>query len=112
MDCNKVMLTGNLTRDPELRHTPSGHSVSSFPLAVNNRYKQGDAFKEEVCFIDIVVFGRTAELCSEKLKKGSPIVVDGRIQQRRWEDAGQKKSKHEIVGQNIKFLPKKEKSHA
>jgi len=116
MDINKFSCTANLTRNPELRHTPNGHPVSSFPVAINNIYKQGEAFKEEVCFIDVVAFGRTAELCSEKLKKGSPVAVDGRLQQRRWEDdSGQKRSKHEVIVQQIKFLIKKEtkeKAHA
>lgn len=116
MDLNKFSFTANLTRNPELRHTPSGHPVSSFPVAINYTYKQGEKLRDEVCYIDLVAFGRTAELCSEKLKKGSPVAVDGRLQQRRWEDEnGQKRSKHEVVVQQIKFLVKKEtreKAHA
>lgn len=105
---NKVILMGNLTKDPELRYTPNGTAVASFSLAVNRRYKQGDEFKEEVCYIDIVVFGKQAENCGQYLGKGHGIIIDGRLQQRRWETAdGQKRSKHEVVAQSIRFLSKR-----
>jgi single-strand DNA-binding protein len=105
---NKVILIGNLTRDPELRYTPSGTPVVNFPLAVNRRYRQGDDHKEEVCYVDIVVFGRQAEHCGQYLSKGDGAIVDGRLQQRRWEtEDGQKRSKHEVVAQTVTFLPKK-----
>ncbi len=106
---NKVILMGNLTKDPELRYTPNGTAVASFSLAVNRRYKQGDEFKDEVCYIDIVVFGKQAENCGQYLGKGHGIIIDGRLQQRRWEtDDGQKRSKHEVVAQSIRFLSKKD----
>lgn len=106
---NKVILMGNLTKDPELRYTPNGTAVASFSLAVNRRYKQGDEFKEEVCYIDIVVFGKQAENCGQYLGKGHGIIVDGRLQQRKWETAdGQKRSKHEVVAQSIRFLSKRD----
>jgi len=108
---NKVILIGNLTRDPELRYTPSGTPVVNFPLAVNRRYRQADEPKEEVCYVDIVVFGRQAEHCGQYLNKGDGAIVDGRLQQRRWEtDDGQKRSKHEVVAQTVTFLPKKTSS--
>jgi len=106
---NKIILIGNLTRDPELRYTPSGTPVVNFPLAVNRRYRQGDEQKEEVCYVDIVVFGRQAENCGQYLSKGDGAIIDGRLQQRRWEtEEGQKRSKHEVVAQTVTFLPKKQ----
>lgn len=105
---NKVILIGNLTKDPELRYTPNGTAVTSFPIAINRRYKQGDEMKEEVCYIDIVVFGKQAESCGQYLAKGNGVIVDGRLQQRRWEtEDGQKRNKHEVVAQSIRFLSKK-----
>lgn len=105
---NKVILIGNLTKDPELRYTPNGTAVASFPIAINRRYKQGDELRDEVCYIDIVVFGKQAENCGQYLTKGNGIIVDGRLQQRRWEtEDGQKRSKHEVVAQSVRFLSKK-----
>jgi single-strand DNA-binding protein len=105
---NKVILLGNLTRNPELRYTPSGTPVASFGLAVSRRYKQGDDLKEEVCFVDIVVFGKQAEHCGQYLGKGNGVIVEGRLQQRRWEtEDGQKRSKHEVVAQSVTFMPKR-----
>lgn len=105
---NKVIMIGNLTKDPELRYTPQGTPVSTFRLATNYRYKQGDDMKQETTFIDIVVFGRQAESCSQFLNKGSSALVEGRLQERRWESEGQQRSKFEIVAQSVKFLsPKK-----
>jgi len=105
---NKVILIGNLTKDPEIRYTPSGTAVASFRLAVNHRYKQGEEFKEEVCYIDIVVFGKQAESCGQFLNKGNGVIVEGRLQEKRWEgEDGQKRSKHEVVAQTVRFLPKR-----
>jgi single-strand DNA-binding protein len=105
---NKVIVMGNLTRDPEIRYNPNGTPVANLSVAVNRRYKQGEEFKDEVSYFDIVVFGRQAENCSQYLNKGAGVLVDGRLQQRRWEtDDGQKRSKVEIVAQNIQFMPKK-----
>jgi single-strand DNA-binding protein len=105
---NKVILIGNLTKNPELRYTPNGVPVTSFGLAVNRRFRQAEDLKEEVCYIDIVVFGKQAEHCGQYLNKGSGVIVDGRLQQRRWEtDDGQKRSKHEVVAQTVTFLPKR-----
>lgn len=106
---NKVILIGNLTRDPELRYTPQGTSVCNFGLAVNRKYKHGEEMKEEVTFINIVVFGKQADTCGQYLNKGSSILVEGRLQESRWEtEDGQKRSKHEIVAQNIRFMSRKQ----
>ncbi len=105
---NKVILIGNLTKDPEIRYTPSGTPVSSFRLAVNHRYRQGEEMKEDVCFIDVVVFGKQAENVGQYLNKGSSVIVDGRLQERRWETGdGQKRAKHEVVAQTVRFFPKR-----
>lgn len=77
---NSVTLLGNLTRDPELRYTLQGTVVASFGLAVNRRYRQDDQQKEEVCFVDIVTFGRQAEMVSEYLSKGNLALIEGRLQ--------------------------------
>ena len=106
---NKIILVGNLTRDPEMRYTPQGTSVCNFGLAVNRKYKQGDETKEEVTFINIVVFGKQADVCGQYLNKGSSVLVEGRLQERRWEtEEGQKRSKHEVVAQSVRFLSKKQ----
>lgn len=105
---NKVILLGNLTRDPEVRYLPSGTAVASFAIAVNRKFKQGEETKEEVSYIDIVVFGKSAENCGQYLNKGDGVLVDGRLQQRRWEtEDGQKRSKVEVVAQTVNFMPKR-----
>lgn len=102
---NKIILIGNLTRDPEVRYTPQGTSVCNFGIAVNRKYKQGDELKEEVTFINVVVFGKQADTCGQYLNKGSSVLVEGRLQERRWEtDEGQKRSKYEVVAQTVRFL--------
>lgn len=102
---NKCIFIGNLTRNIELRYTPSGTPVGSFGLAVNRRFKQGDELKEEVLFVDVVTFGKQAENAAKYLLKGSKVNVEGRLQQRRWEtEAGEKRSKHEVVAENIVYL--------
>jgi single-strand DNA-binding protein len=106
---NKVILIGNLTRDPEMRYTPQGTSVCSFGLAVNRKYKQGDEMKEEVTFVNIVVFGKQADTSGQYLNKGSSVLIEGRLQERRWEtEDGQKRSKHEVVAQNVRFMSRKQ----
>ncbi len=103
---NRVILMGNLTRDPEVRFTPQGTPVSTFGLAVNRRYRQGDEQREDTCFVDIVAFGRQAELVGEYLSKGRGALVEGRLQYRSWEgEDGVKRSKHEVVAQSVTFLP-------
>ena len=103
---NKVLLIGNLTRDPELRYIPSGSAVTSFTVASNRVYKtQTGEKKEEVSFVRVVVWGRLAEVCNDYLKKGRPVFVEGRLQSRSWEAPdGQKKSALEVIATNIQFL--------
>lgn len=103
---NKVMLIGNLTRDPELRYIPSGSAVVTFTVAVNRVYKtQTGEKKEQVSFIRVVVWGRRAEVCGEYLSKGSPVFVEGRLQSREWEaQDGQKRSTIEVIADNVQFL--------
>jgi len=104
---NKIILIGNLTKDPELRYTPQGTPVATLRLAVNHRYKQADEMKQDTMFIDNVVFGKQAETCSKYLNKGSSVLVEGRLQERKWESNGQQKSKFEVVAQSVRFLSKK-----
>jgi single-strand DNA-binding protein len=100
---NSVVLLGNLTRDPEVRYTPSGTPVATLGLAV----KQGDEWKDDPCFIDVVVFGKQAESCGEYLSKGQPVLVEGRLRYRTWEGQdGQKRSKHEVSAFRVQFMPK------
>ena len=95
---------GNLTRDPEVRFTRDGAPVASFTLAINNRYRQENETKEDVSFIDVVTFGKQADLVKNYLEKGSPVLIEGRLQQRRWEQEGQKRSKIEVVTQSVTFV--------
>jgi single-strand DNA-binding protein len=103
---NRVILIGNLTRDPELRYTPGGAPVCNFDLAVNRTYTtQAGERREEVCYITIVTWGKQAETCAEYLNKGRPALVEGRLTQRSWETPdGQKRSKHEVVADRVQFL--------
>lgn len=103
---NKVLLIGNLTRDPELRYIPSGTAVANFGLAVNRAYTTQDGEKkEEVCFVDIDVWGKTAENCANYLKKGRLVFIEGTLQFRTWEtEDGQKRSKHNVRAINVQFL--------
>lgn len=101
----KVILMGSLTRDPELRYTPGGLAVCEFPMAIHNRYRVREEVKEELCFIDVVVFGRVGENSKEYLHKGSRVLVDGRLSQKRWETPdGKKRSKHEVVAATLQFV--------
>lgn len=105
---NQVTLIGNLTKDPELRYIPSGSAVCSFGLAVNRAYTNADGEKQEdVTFIDIVCWNKLAEACSQYLQKGSPVFVEGRLQQKFWEtEDGSKRHKHEVVARTVQFLGK------
>ena len=107
---NRVVLVGNLTRDPELRSTPSGTSVANFGLAVNRRWtnKQGERV-DGVDYFNIVAWGRLAELCNDFIRKGSPVALEGRLQSRAWEtEDGQKRSAVEVVAENVQFLGRPE----
>ncbi|MDD5216710.1 MAG: single-stranded DNA-binding protein [Candidatus Omnitrophica bacterium] len=111
---NKVMIIGNLTRDPEMRYLPSGQAVTNFTVAVNRAYNsQSGEKKEEVSFIRVVAWARHAEVCNEYLKKGSPVFVEGRLQTRNWEaQDGSKRSTVEVVAQNIQFLSRSNRGQA
>src|SRR5208282_1690605 len=104
---NRIILIGNLTRDPEVRYTPGGTPVATISIAVNSKYKQGDETKEEVLFINAVVFGKQAESCGEYLNKGNPVLIEGRLHERKWESEGVQKSKMEVLTSNVRFLPKR-----
>lgn len=104
---NKVMLIGNLTRDPEIRYTPKGQAVTDIGLAVNRIYSTESGEKrEEVTFIDITLWGRTAEIVHQYCKKGRPLFVEGRLQLDTWDDkqTGQKRSKLKVIGDGIQLL--------
>jgi single-strand DNA-binding protein len=103
---NKVILSGRLTRDPELRYTPNGASVSSFSLASSRRYKAQDGeWKEIVAFVNVVAWGKLAVLANEYLKKGSAALVEGRLNSRSWQtEDGQKRSALEVVAERVQFL--------
>jgi single-strand DNA-binding protein len=108
---NKAFLLGNLTRDPELRYTANGLAVAGFGLAINRKYKQNNEWKEEVCFVDITVWGKQAENCAEYLNKGNSVFVEGRLNYRSWEtEQGQKRNKLEIVASNVQFLSRPAKN--
>lgn len=103
---NRVFLMGNLTRDPELRHIPSGRAVADMRLAVSEKYKNKDGeLVESACFVDLVAWGRQAELCGQYLAKGSPIMTEGKLQLDSWEtDDGQKRSKIRVQAFRVQFL--------
>lgn len=103
---NKVFLIGNLTRNPELRYTPSGSAVASFGIAVNRTWTgQNGEKKEEVCFVDISAFARRAEVINEYFSKGSPIFIEGRLQFNQWETKdGQKRNTLRVVADNFQFI--------
>jgi single-strand DNA-binding protein len=104
---NKVLLMGNLTRDPEVRYTPKGTAIANIGLAVNRRWTtESGEQKEEVTFIDIEVWGRQAETVGQYLSKGKPMFVEGRLKLDSWEDkeSGQKKSKMKVVCEHFQFI--------
>ena len=109
MDLNKVILIGRLTRNPEMRYTQSGSAVANFSLAVNRSYGAGDDRKEQVSFFNCIAWIKLAELIIQYCKKGDRIGLEGRLQQRTWDQDGIKRSTVEIVAENIQFLtPKNE----
>ena len=104
---NKVVLVGNLTRDPELRYTPKGTAIAKLGLAVNRVWtNESGEKKEEVTFVDVDVFGRTAENVGQYMRKGRPILIEGRLKLDQWDDkqTGQKKSKLGVVAETVQFL--------
>ncbi len=103
---NKVIVMGNLTRDPELRYTPSGVPACGFGLALNRRSQNGRGSEvEEVTFVEITVWGKQAEACAEYRRKGRTVLIDGHLRQDRWETAeGERRSQVKVVSESVKFL--------
>lgn len=103
---NKIFLIGNLTREPELRYTPSGLAVASFTMAINRNFTtQSGEKKETVTFMRVVVWGKRAEVCGEYLNKGSQVFVEGHIQNRSWQaQDGTKRNTTEVIASNVQFL--------
>ncbi len=111
---NKVILLGNLTRDPEVRYTPKGSAVCDLGIAVNRVYTtEGGEKREEVTFVDVVLWARLAEIAGEYLKKGRPIFIEGRLQMDTWDDkqTGQKRTKLRVVGESMQLLGRFHFSH-
>lgn len=105
---NRVILIGNLTRDPEVKYTPGGTAVTDIGLAINRYFtdKNSNERKEETTFVDVTLWGRQAELAGEYLAKGRPVMIEGRLQLDTWEDkqSGQKRSRLRVVGETMQFL--------
>ena len=102
---NSVVLVGNLTKDPELRHTPSGTAVTTLRVAVNDRVKRGEEWTDAAYYFDVTVWGRTAENCAQYLAKGRPVGVQGKLTWREWDaQDGSKRQSVEVVADNIQFL--------
>ncbi len=102
---NRVILVGNLTRDPELRYIPSGTAVSDIGLAVNDRVKQGSEWVDETTFVDVTLWARTAEVANEYLSKGSSVLIEGRLKLESWENnEGQKRSKLKVIADRMQML--------
>jgi single-strand DNA-binding protein len=104
MNINRVVLTGNLTRDPELSATGGGLSVCKIGIAVNTRRKSGDTWEEKPNFFRVTVFGRQAESCAQYLKKGRAVAIDGRLEWSQWERDGQKRESVDIIADTVQFL--------
>ncbi|MCC7476346.1 MAG: single-stranded DNA-binding protein [Pirellulales bacterium] len=105
---NRVILVGNLTRDPELRYIPSGTAVSDVTVAVNDRIKRNDQWVDEATFVDVTLWGRTAEIANEYLSKGSPVLIEGRLKLDRWEKDGQKHSRLRVTCERMQMLGSRE----
>ena len=102
---NSVVLVGNLTKDPELRHTPSGTAVTTLRVAVNDRVKRGEDWQDAAYYFDVTVWGRTAENCAQYLAKGRPVGVQGKLTWREWEaQDGSKRQSVEVTASNVQFL--------
>jgi single-strand DNA-binding protein len=101
---NRVILVGNLTRDPELRYIPSGTAVTDIGLAVNDRVKKGNDWVDETTFVDVTLWARTAEVANEYLSKGSSVLIEGRLKLEQWEKDGQKRSKMKVVADKMQML--------
>lgn len=104
---NRTIIAGNLTRDIELRYTPAGTAVCDLGIAINERIKKGDDWVDEAVFVDVTLWGRTAEIAHEYLHKGSPVLIEGRLKYETWEADGQKRSKLKVVGEKMQLLGSK-----
>lgn len=105
MNVNRVVVTGNLTRDPELRNLPSGMAVCSLRIAVNTRRKNADGeWVDRPNYFDVTVWGKQGENCADYLAKGRPVAVDGRLEWREWEQDGNKRQAVSIVAESVQFL--------
>lgn len=109
---NKIIIVGNLTRDVDLKYLPSGSAVSTIGIASNRKYKKQDGSQaEDVCFVDVKLFGRTAEIANQYLKKGSQVLIEGRLSLETWNDqSGAKRSKHTITAESMQMLGKLDSS--
>lgn len=108
---NKVILVGNMTRDPELRYTPKGLAIAKIGLAVNRTWRnEAGEQKEEVTFVDVDLFGKLAENVGQYKRKGDPLLIEGRLRLDQWDDkqTGQKRSKLGVIGENVQFLGRSE----
>ena len=101
---NRVMLIGNLTRDPDVKVLPSGSTIAEFGLAINRSWTQDGVKKEEATFIDVVMFGKVGEIAGKWLRKGEPVYVEGRLKLEQWEKDGEKRSKLRVVGEMMQML--------
>lgn len=102
---NKVFLVGNLTKDPEMKFLPSGQALANLRVATNRKYKSGDTWKDEVTYVSVEVWGKSAEAVGEYLKKGSPLLVEGRLKLNEWTaQDGQKRSMLHVVAERVQFL--------
>ena len=104
---NKIILVGNLTRDIELRYSQGGMGIAKTAIATTRKFTSNGEKKEEVCFVDITFFGRSAEVANQYLRKGSKILVEGRLNFEQWEKDGQKRSKHSVAVESIQMLDSK-----
>jgi len=107
VELNKVLLMGNLTRDPELRYTPQGTAVTTLGMALNSSFKdKSGQMQKDTCFVNIVVWAHLAEVCNQYLQKGRLIFVEGRLKSRSWQDnEGKNRSVLEVVAQRVQFMP-------
>lgn len=108
---NRVTLVGNLTRDPEMKTIASGLVIAEMGIAVNDRVKKGEQWVDEVCFVDLTSFSKTAEVCGRYLKKGSQVLIEGKLRLEQWDSKdGQKRSKHKVVVDKMVMLGSKNDS--
>jgi single-strand DNA-binding protein len=109
MNLNKVLLIGNLTREPELKYTSNGSAVCELSMAINRKYKSGEEMKQETTFVEVTIWGKQAESSSRYLSKGSPAFIEGRLQLDTWQDkeSGKNRSKLRVVAERVQFMGSK-----